>query len=300
MNNSKKVALVLSSGGARGLAHIGVIERLEEEGFEITSIAGSSMGAVIGAFYAAGQLDIYKKWVLRLDKLDVFNLFDFTLSTRGIIKGDKLFKILQEIIEDRLIENLRIPFVAIATDIYNKKEIAFTEGSMYEAIRASSAIPTVLRPYQWNDLELIDGGVVNPLPIDKVMRHNGDNLIAVNVNANMPKRKLKEKQIKAILDAKKKNDSLLNRFLARWQKVERTPESEKMGFFDIINHSLELVQDQLCQSILEKHPPYLLVEISNDACGTFEFYNAKALIKLGREAFDEEYKELMDSMHSEK
>jgi NTE family protein len=293
MKNSKKVALVLSSGGARGLAHIGVIERLEEEGFEITSIAGSSMGAVVGAFYAAGQLDVYKKWVLRLDKLDVFNLFDFTLSTRGIMKGDKLFKTLQEIIEDRPIENLKIPFTAIATDIYNKKEIIFSNGSMYDAIRASSAIPTVLRPFKWHDLELIDGGVVNPLPINRVKRQEDDILIAVNVNANMPKRQLKEIQ-KMIVD-KAKNPGLLDRFLARWQKDEKTPEKEKMGFFDIINNSLELVQDQLCQSIIDVHPPHLLVEVSKDACGTFEFYNAKALIQLGREAFDKEYKELLDS-----
>jgi NTE family protein len=142
-------------------------------------------------------------------------------------------------------------------------------------------------------MELIDGGVVNPLPINKVMRQSGDSLVAVNVNANMPKRQLKEKQIKTIEESK--NPGLLDRFLARWQKEEKTPEKEKMGFFDIINNSLELVQDQLCQSILEKHPPHLLVEISKDACGTFEFYNTNALVKLGREAFDEVYNEQLDS-----
>lgn len=284
----KKVALVLSSGGARGLAHIGVIERLEEEGFEISSIAGTSIGAVVGAYYACGQLDTYKKWAMNLDRLDVFNLFDFTLSSRGIIKGDKLFNTLKDLIEDRPLENLRIPFKAIATDIHHRKEVVFDQGSMYDALRASTAIPTVLRAYSCHGTEMVDGGVVNPLPLNRVARIEGDQLVAVNVQANTPFVKI------AGNHPPKKTSGygkLLHGFIERWNQSKGDGGSQKddIGFLDIMNRSLDLLQDQLCQMTIETHRPDMLVEISKDACGTFEFYRAKKLIEIGRHAFDQSH-----------
>ena len=142
----QKVALVLSGGGARGIAHIGVIEALEEQEFEISSVAGTSMGALIGGIYALGKLEVYKDWLCTLDKMKVFALIDFTLSGQGFIKGDKVFHKMRELIADANIEDLKIPYTAVAADILNKKEVVFTKGSVLDAIRASIAIPTVFTP----------------------------------------------------------------------------------------------------------------------------------------------------------
>lgn len=292
MAKRKKVALVLSSGGARGLAHIGVIERLEEEGFEISAIAGASIGSVIGAYYAAGKLDVYKKWVTQLDRLDVFSLFDFTLSANGIMKGDKLFKNLGEIIEDRNIESFDIPFAAVATDIINQKEVVFTKGSMYDAMRASTAIPTVLRPYTLDKTELVDGGVINPLPMNLVSREKGDILVAVNVNANISPLKIEMKENEKPSPKKEEQlyQKMLKTFKDRWNKEEKKPEElKKMGFLDIINRSLDLLQDQLCTAAVEKHKPDILVNISKEASSTFDFYKAKEIIEIGRRSFDIAY-----------
>ncbi len=147
------IALVLSGGAARGLAHIGVIEELEKQGFEIKSIAGNSMGSLIGAMYAIGKLQEYKEWMITLDKLDVFNLIDFTFTTHGLIKGDRVFNKMKSFFPDQNIEDLKIPYVAVAADITNMKEVAFSSGSLYDAVRASVSIPTVLTPVEKDDLQ---------------------------------------------------------------------------------------------------------------------------------------------------
>ncbi|MGI9543058.1 MAG: patatin-like phospholipase family protein [Cyclobacteriaceae bacterium] len=138
---SKSIALVLSSGGARGVAQIGVIEELENRGIKINAIAGSSMGALIGGLYAAGKLPIYKEWVCRMTRMDVFDLVDFTFSTQGFIRGDRVFKEMKKLIDDCNIEDLDIPFAAVASNLKNHQEIVFTKGSLYRALRASMAIP---------------------------------------------------------------------------------------------------------------------------------------------------------------
>ena len=162
---SKSVALVLSSGGARGVAHIGVIEGLLEGGYKIESISGSSMGAVVGAVYAAGKLPNFKEWISNLDKIDVFKLMDFTLSTQGFVRGEKVFNELKKFIGDRNIEDLSIPISIIATDIVGKKEVVFQKGELFTALRASAAIPSVLKPSIIDGIELVDGGLYNPIPI---------------------------------------------------------------------------------------------------------------------------------------
>lgn len=290
---SKKISLVLSSGGARGLAHIGVIERLEEEGFEIAAVAGSSIGAVIGAFHACGQLETYKKWVLNLDRLDLFNLFDFTISTKGFIKGDKLFRSLEELIDDRPLERLRIPFTAIATDIVNQKEVIFESGSMYAALRASTAIPTVIRPVVKDGIELIDGGVINPMPMDRVKRSTGDLMVVVNINANIEyDRPALEVETQKKVD--KDYADKLNSFVKKWSsKVPSTsPSSKTLGFLELVNRSLDLMQDQLTNAKISQHKPDLVINFSKKACTTFEFYKAKEMIQGGRDAFDREFEKL--------
>ena len=175
----QKVALVLSGGGARGIAHIGVIEELEKRGFEISSIAGTSMGAVIGGVYTLGTMEAYKNWLYTLDKMKLFSLVDFNFSTQGLVKGDRLFQKMKDFIPDVSIENLRIPYATVATDIIHKKEVVFIEGSLLDAIRASIAIPTVLTPVKTKDGLLVDGGIINNIPINNIKRTPGDILIAV-------------------------------------------------------------------------------------------------------------------------
>ena len=186
----KNVALVLSSGGARGIGHIGVIEELEKRGYEITSIAGTSMGALVGGVYALGKLEEFKKWMCSLDKLKVFSLVDFTFSSNGLVKGDKVLNAIKEFVPDTKIEDLKIDYSATATDIANHKEIVYKSGSIYEAIRASIAIPMVITPVINNNSVIVDGGVLNNLPISNVKRNKGDLLVAVYVNADVPQIKL--------------------------------------------------------------------------------------------------------------
>lgn len=282
----QRIALVLSSGGARGLAHIGVIESLEESGYEITSIAGSSIGALIGAFYACGKLDVYKEWVLHLDRLDVFKLIDFTFSVSGFIKGERVFKALELLVPDIQIEEMRIPFTAVCTDIQQKKEVLFSSGSMYQAVKASIAIPTVIRPVMLEGRELIDGGVTNPVPVQHVKRTPGDMLVVSNVNGMIPYTRKVQNKEKEAEEAASYNQKI-QAFLQRWNRLlpgSTEPVVKKLGFFDLVNDSIDLMQDKLTQLILEKHMPDLLVCVSRDAAGTFEFYKAGELIEAGKEA----------------
>ncbi len=287
---SKKVALVLSSGGARGLAHIGVIEALESNGYEITSIAGSSIGAVVAAFHACGELEKYKEWAINLDRYDVFKLIDFTFSVQGFVKGEKVFKTLEKLIPDRKIEDLKIPFAALVTDIDAKKEVVFDKGSMYQAVKASVAIPTVIRPVTINKVQYIDGGVTNPIPIEHVKRHEGDLLVVSNVNAIKPFESIENKPTeKEVASYNEKIQS----FISNWGKLlpGSTEVSKKLGFFDILNDSIDLMQDRLTSLLLEKHRPDILINISRDAASTFEFFRAKELIEVGKVQFEKALKE---------
>lgn len=177
----QKVALVLASGGAKGFAHIGAIEALEESGYEITSIAGASMGALIGGIYAAGGLDKVKEWMYDLTDREVFRLVDFTLSPHALVKGSRLMDALKAIVPDCNIEDLEIPYCAVATDLKEGQEVVFRSGSLYDAIRASISIPMLFRPVEHGDMLLIDGGITNGLPLDRVVRTEGDKLVAVNL-----------------------------------------------------------------------------------------------------------------------
>ena len=181
--DKQKVALVLSMGGARGIAHIGVIEELLRHNFEITSIAGSSMGAMVGAMYASGKLEECKEWLYSWDKRKMWELADLTLSRDGLVKGDRFIKELKQIIPVMNIEDLPIPYVAMATDIVCDQEVRFDSGNLYDAIRATISIPMLFRPLRKDGMVLIDGGILNPLPLNQVHRTEGDILIAVDVNA---------------------------------------------------------------------------------------------------------------------
>ena len=177
------ISLVLGSVGARGYAHIGVIEELVAQGYDIRSIAGSSMGALIGGIYAAGKLDDYRDWARPLQRLDVLRLLDWTLTGGGLIKGDRIMAKLRELVGEARIEDLPISYTAVAVDLYAQREVWFSRGPLYDAIRASIAIPTVFRPHHYEGRTLVDGGLLNPVPITPTLRDLTDCTIAVDVNA---------------------------------------------------------------------------------------------------------------------
>ncbi|MGH8433283.1 MAG: patatin-like phospholipase family protein [Pseudomonas sp.] len=179
---SKRVALVLGSGGARGYAHIGAIEELERRGYDIACIAGCSMGAVIGGIYATGKLKEYREWIESLDYLDVLRLLDVSFRL-GAIRGEKVFGKIREIVGEINIEDLKIPYTAVATDLTNQQEIWFQEGCLHQAMRASAAIPSLFTPVIQGKRMLVDGSLLNPLPIVPVVSSHCDLIIAVNLNS---------------------------------------------------------------------------------------------------------------------
>ena len=277
----QSISLVLSGGAARGLAHIGVIEELEKQEFEIKSVAGTSMGAFIGAMYALGNLKEYKAWALTLDKKEVFNLVDFTFSSQGLIKGNRVFNKLKSFIPDKNIEDLEIPFAAVAADITNNKEVVFTKGSIYEAVRASVAIPTVFTPMKKDNMILVDGGVVNPIPLNCVKRTENDILIASYVNANIPY----EKPVQTKKEKKKQDfvyKQKINDFKTKLNEILPKKNKEKLNYFTLLNKSTALLTHRLSIMNIEKYRPDVLINISHDSAGTFDFFKAEELIEAGR------------------
>lgn len=257
---SKKVHLVLGSGGARGIAHIGVIEMLEAEGYEIVSVTGCSMGAVVGGMYCAGFMETYKKWLCTLTKSAVFSLFDFTLALHGFIKGDKVLRKLKEFTGEQAIENFTIPYTAVATDIRHKKEIHFTSGSLYKALRASVGIPGVFTPMADEHAVMVDGGVLNPLPLNLVNKKPGELTIAVNLNGVSEKYNIRPE-----LNALKKKQGI--------------------SFFNLLSTSYDFTQDRLTELMIQLYPPDVLIEIPRNTCAVYEFYRAAELIQIGANAY---------------
>lgn len=276
----KNIALVLSGGGARGMAHIGVIEALTERGYTITSVAGTSIGCLIGAIYISGRLEDFKKWVVKRSKLDVIKLMDFAISKSGLIKGEKVFRQLKKYIPDESIEHLPIPYVAVAVDIKNHQEVVFREGPLIEAIRASISIPTVFRPLVSNGMELVDGGVLNPLPLDVVYRTPGDKLVAVDLNADIEYTPLES--FEPNKGNEKNYEKALEFINEKWSAFFKNGKQKRTGFFDLITHSIYAMQMKLTQEAIERHKPDIVVSISKNACDIFEFYRAEEMIAYGK------------------
>ncbi len=277
----KKIALVLSGGGARGIAHIGVIEELLGRGYVISSISGASMGALVGGVFATGKLEEFKSWMCSLDKLKVFSLVDFTFSSNGLIKGDKVLNAIKEFVPDTNIEDLKISYSATAADITNHREVVFTSGKLFDAIRASIAIPTVLKPVIKNGAVIVDGGVMNNIPIENIKRTDGDLLVAVYVNANIPPLKLK---ISKKEEAKNKSVYLkkISEFYEHLYKISPKSKKEKLGYFTLLENTFNSAAIKLAQLTIEKGSPDVLINISRDTCGTYDFYKASQLVEIGR------------------
>ena len=285
MAKNKTVSLVLSSGGARGLAHVGVIEELERRGYTITEIAGCSAGALVGGMYAAGKLPEFKDWICNLDRVDVFSLMDFTFSSRGFIKGEKVYQALKKVVPDQAIEDLPLRFSCNAVDVNSGKEHVFAQGSLYKAIRASGSIPSVFLPAQIDKRNLIDGGVLNPVPIS--LLSDPHNTLVVVVNANS----LAEHFLPAPHKKSSQKQSMnLPGWLMEYQNKMRTyfPEEEKKvqqkrySAMELVTRSFDLLQDRYCQLLLENYPVEVEIKVASSQAGTLEFHRAAELIEVGR------------------
>lgn len=280
----KTVSLVLGSGGARGLAHIGVIEWLNENGYDIQSISGSSMGALIGGIYAAGKLDAYRNWVTQLEKMDVLRLLDFSFGAGGLIKGERVINTLRELIGRYQIEDLPCSFTAVATDLDNQKEIWLNKGSLFDAIRASMAIPSIFTPVEYNGKRLVDGGLLNPIPIAPTLKDTTDITIAVNLGAppvKMPKASAPPEQTKT-KSAESYHEKILQ-FLDELQRKVLKEEPEDIGLFDVISKSLDATQNTIARFKLAAYAPDIIINIPSNSSAFYEFYRAEELIALGKQ-----------------
>lgn len=281
---TKTIALVLGSGGARGHAHIGVIETLETAGYKIVSISGSSMGALIGGLYACGKLPNYKAWILALDFMDMLKLLDFSFSDAGLLKGDRVFEELSDFLgENTLIEELPIRYTAVAADLVTRKEIWFQRGSLKTAIRASIAVPLVFTPVHIGGRLLVDGGVLNPLPVAATLSEHTDLVVAVNLNAqqyvsptiSLEKDLQPSNTLQEVAKPSFKERALA--FLKRQNPLE-------IPMFDILNRSFDTMQEALSHYKIAGYPPDIEIKIPINACNFYDFHKATDLIEMGRVA----------------
>ena len=272
----KKIALVLSGGGARGLAHIGAIETLESHGYEITSIAGCSMGALIGGMYAAGKLPEVKDWVLALDRRKVLSLVDFSLSLTHLVKGDRVMEALKEIVPDVNIEDLPIPYTAVATDWNSGKEVVFDHGSLYDAIRASISIPLFLNPVRREDMLLVDGGLVNSLPLNRVVRHSGDLLFGINVSTHDYQDELLMQQfVERKLLSKSMPAAVMNRIMKHFEGIN-------INYVTLLMRTIAIMLEQNTRQQILISRPDLVVQVPMKRYGVFDFDKAAAILQIGK------------------
>lgn len=276
MTKAKSIALVLSSGGARGLAHIGAIEELEAQGYQITSIAGCSMGALIGGVYAAGKLNEFREWMKSIDRKKMLELTDFSLSLNHIAKGSRIIEAIMEFVPDIPIEQLPIPYCAVATDWKSGKEVVFREGSLFQAIRASISLPSFYEPIQRDGMILIDGGVTNPFPMNRVVRHEGDILVGVDVSGH--DYKAQSEMQHELAEKRKHSKSLSQQILNRL-----IPDNIEFNHYTMLSrvNSIMIRQNSLLMVQLMK--PDILVDIQMSHYTTFDFDKSEKLIAIGRQ-----------------
>jgi NTE family protein len=313
----KDVALVLSSGGPRGWAYIGAIEELVSRGYSITSVAGTSIGSLIGGIYAAGRLDDVKDWLFTLDAWKVFHLMDISLSKNHLVKGDKVIEALKEIVPDVNIEDLNIPYRAVAADLYTGEEVVFDRGPLFEAIRASISIPSLFRPVKYGYRTLVDGGIVNTMPLDRVVRNGNDILVAFDVNdvdvdsirqtliteARMAEeRKEEEKELeeetRSVIKAVRSNTALTfaeklslaseqSRKVLSHKLKDEEPEPALFyedNYYSILSRTFSIMNHMLAKIAAERYKPDVLVKMPFDAYGEISDYaKAEEISQRGRE-----------------
>ena len=317
----KRVALALSSGGPRGFAYIGALEVLQERGYEVSAVAGTSIGALVGGVYAAGHLAEFKEWLLSLNTRKVFSLVDWSLSMSHLVKGEKIIEAIKEVVPDVEIENMTLPFSAITTDLYTGEEVVFDKGNLFSAIRASMSIPSLFKPVQYGETVLIDGHSSNCLPLNRVKREKGDILIGFDVNyfdvesirqTIVEARKItadyqelqeaKDAEVKALSTTIKgdENTSFWRKLVAlgavryeamrevrafREANVDTLPDLDwESNFYGIIDRTFSVMNQHNSRLMVELCNPDILVQMPFDSYGDISDYAlAKEIIEKGRE-----------------
>lgn len=309
MDESRRVALALGSGGARGYAHIGVVQALEERGFEIAGVAGSSMGALVGGIWAAGRLEAFTDWALGLRRADVVRMLDVSFKAPGAMRAERILARVHELVGHERIENLPVPFTAVATDLLSRREVWLQRGPVATAIRASIALPGIFTPVMLNGRLLADGGLTNPVPVTPMAALDADLTIAVSaggeregppataaVPENAEARPLDEWIARFRRSAARALDSDAARSVLSWGQGEeptrqgddssQEPEVLPAGLtgFDVMNYSLGTMQTVVSRYRLAGSPPDVLVTIPVTDVRTMDFHRAEEMISLGREA----------------
>lgn len=279
--SGKTVSLVLGSGGARGLAHIGVIHWLEENGHQIRSISGCSIGALIGGIHAAGKLDEYEQWVRSIRRVDIVTMLDLSWAKSGLVRGDKLINTLVDLVGDMLIEDLPIAYTAVATDLVGQKEVWIHTGPLFDAIRASISIPLLFTPFPYHGQNLVDGGVLNPVPIAPTFADETDLVIAVNLGGpaviqNQPKAEKPDIEADSSPFRNK-----MSAFISHLKKSEPPGSKRDWGAYEIAMQAFEAMQTTIARQKLAAYPPDRVIEIARNACRTLEFDRADEMIDLG-------------------
>lgn len=278
-----RVSLVLGSGGARGYAHIGVIDELLARGHEIVAVSGASIGALIGGAYAAGKLENFREACLKLNRLDVFRMMTPTIGKPGIIKADRIMAFLEEIIGECRIEDLAIPYCAVAADVLARREVWFRSGSLLAAIRASISIPSVFKPVMIDGRLLADGGLLNPLPMESSLRPDADLTVAValfgkdSLLSNLRQRENETEKMNAKGKRKKSSSPF-------------EPLPDDLDLLKMTLLSLDLMQERIQASRIAVNPPDIYIDVPASLGTTFDFAKAEEFIPYGRElaatAFD--------------
>lgn len=297
---AKRVALALGSGGARGYAHIGVINELLSRGYEVVGIAGSSMGALVGGLYAAGSLDEFTRWARTLTGPAMLRLLDPSISAPGVLRAGKIIDAVRDIVGDVAIEQLPISYTAVTTDLIAGKSVWLQRGPLDEAIRASIAIPGMIAPHVLDGRVLADGGILDPLPIAPIAATNADLTVAVSVSgmdvdvADDEIRPTRERLNRLW----RSTSALLDRFgtgAAPFDIAEIDPEVDEFGdaepathmpklrSFAVMMRTIDIAQAALARHQMAAYPPDILIEVPRTACRSLDFHRAAEVIDLGHE-----------------
>ncbi|MBB5166901.1 patatin-like phospholipase family protein [Mycobacterium sp. AZCC_0083] len=301
-----RVALSLGSGGARGYAHIGVINELRDRGHEIVGIAGSSMGALVGGLEAAGKLDEYATWASSLTQGAVLRLLDPSLTSAGVLRAEKILDAVREILGEVVIEDLPIPYTAVTTDLIAGKSVWLQRGPVDDAIRASIAIPGLIKPYLLDGRLLADGGILDPLPMAPIAAVNADLTIAVGLSGGDPTRpdttpepsptvdllNRMWRSTTALLDTTTARTLLdtptARSVLDRFTNDGIVPEDDdvsvpRLGSFEVMNRTIDIAQAALMRHTMAAYPPDLFIEVPRTTCRSLEFHRADEVIEIGQE-----------------
>ncbi len=267
MTKTKKIGLALGGGGARGCAHIGVIKALTEAGIPIGYVAGTSIGALIGGIYTAGDIKEFENYLLTIKWKEVVKYLDPVIPKKGLFKGEKVCRLISKSLKHKDFQGNKIPFCAVATDLFSGKEVILKKGDLTQAIRASIAIPGIFTPVEKEGDYLIDGGVVNPVPINVVQDMKADVVIAVDLNYHFSKKK----------DEPEKSYGKIKSFFHKWLKPDYP------NIIDVLESSVYMMQEKLTEKNLLMHEPDFLIRPELGPTSIFDFHKAKKLIKEGYE-----------------